>query len=119
MQIQFTARHCEIGPDLRAFAQARIQRLEKFASDIHGVHVILTQERRRHLAEITMRLNHHDVVVKEEHDDPRAALELAADRVEQHVRRFKEKRVEHHRGEGAKTVNGVDTTPDDAAPDED
>jgi len=95
VQISITARHFEVAPGLREFTAHRLEKLQKFASDIHSVHVIVIQEKSRYEAEITMSLNGSQLVCTETHGDPGAAIELAADRLEEKLRRFKERRVDH------------------------
>jgi len=102
MQILTTARHCEIDPELRLFAQQRLEKLGRFARDIHEAHLVMTAEGYRHSAEITLRLNHHELVSREESTEPRVAIDRAADRLEQTLRRFKEKRADRkHDARGA------------------
>lgn len=105
MQIQVTARHCEIGADVRAFAQARLEKLTRYDGGIHEVRLIVSQERKLHTAEITLRAHQHDVVITESHADARAAIELATDRLEERVRRRKEKRLKTPRR--AARANGL------------
>ena len=97
MLINTTARHCDLDSDLRAFAQQRLEKFEKFARDIHEVHLIVTAEKFRTTAEITLRLNHHELVSKQEADEMKMAIDQAADGIEHQLRRFKEKRVERTR----------------------
>jgi putative sigma-54 modulation protein len=116
-----TARHCELGPDVRTFAQQRLEKLSKYDSQIHEVRVIVSQERKLHTAEITLRSHQQDVVITESHLDARAAIELAAERLEERVRRSKEKRINAPRRE--RRLNGTDDaqpagTEDGAADDE-
>ncbi len=114
MQISITARQCEITTGVRQFAQQRIEKLEKYASDIHGVHVIVTQEHGDHVAEITLRLNGTELVTKQEAAEAGAAIELAVDRMEEQLRRHKEKRTERkHRGVKAPVAEGAVTDDDD------
>ena len=116
MQINVTARHCEISANARAFVQQRLEKLNKYDDGISEVRVIVSQERKLHTAELTLRAHGHDVVITESHADPMAALELAADRLEARVRRDKEKRVHAPRREGR--VNGA-IPPVPAAADDD
>ena len=97
MLIHTTTRHCDLDPELRVFAQQRLEKLAKFARDLHEAHLVITAERYRHSAEITVRLNHHELVSREESTELRVAIDLAADRLEQQLRRFKEKRVDRKR----------------------
>ena len=99
MQIHLTARHCELGADVREFAQQRLEKLSRYDHRIREVRVIVSQERKLHTAEITLRAHQQDVVITETHADARAAIELAADRLEERVRRGKEKRVREPRRE--------------------
>ena len=116
MQISITARQCEVPPGVRQFAQQRLERILKYAHDIHGIHVILRQERNLHQAEIRVRLNGHELVSTHAHAEAGAAIELAADRMEEQVRRLKDRRIDRkQRPAGERGANG--TAP--ASPDED
>ncbi len=97
MQISTTARHCELDAEVRTFALQRLAKLERFARDIQEAHLVVTAEKFRHRAEITLRLKHHEMVSREESDTDKAAIDLAAGRLEQQLRRLKEKRIEHKR----------------------
>ena len=104
VHIHLTARHCELGPEVRGFAQQRLEKLQKYDSGIQEVRVIVSQERKLHTAEITLRVHQQDVVITESHADARAAIELAAARLEDRIRRRKEKRVSAPR----RRLNGTD-----------
>ena len=94
MQISTTARHCELDAQVREFAQQRLAKLERFARDIQEAHLIVTAEKFRHTAEITLRLKHHEMVSREESDTSKLAIDLAAHRLEQQLRRLKDKRTD-------------------------
>jgi putative sigma-54 modulation protein len=95
MQISTTARHCEIDAQVREFAQLRLAKLERFARDIQEAHLVVTAEKFRHTAEITLRLKHRELVSREESDTSKVAIDLAAYHLEQQLRRLKDKRTEH------------------------
>jgi len=97
MLIHTTARHCELDPEVRLYALQRLEKLGKFARDIHEAHLVITAERYRHSAEITLRLNHHELVSREESTEARVAIDMAADRLEQQLRRIKDRRVNRKR----------------------
>ncbi len=97
MQIHLTARHCELGPEVRSFAEQRLEKLQRYDDGIHEVRVIVSAERKIHTAEITLRAHQQDLVITESHTDVIAALELAADRLEDRVRRNKDRRVSEPR----------------------
>ena len=118
MQIHTTARHCELDPEVRLHAEERLRKLGKFARDIREAHLTITAERYRHSAEITLRLNHHELVSREASNEPKIAIDLAADRIEQQLRRFKEKRVDRNRGGRGESVRDALPGPNgEASPD--
>jgi putative sigma-54 modulation protein len=98
MQISFTARHCEIAADVRSFAEQRLEKFERFARDIREAHLIVTHEKYRHTAEITLKLNHHEMVSSQQSTDVRAAIDLAADHLEHQLRRLKDRRADRKHG---------------------
>jgi putative sigma-54 modulation protein len=104
MNITTTARHCELDPEIRLFAQERLEKLSRFARDIMEAHLVVTAEKYRHSAEITLRVKHHEMVSREEATDARAAIDQAADHLEKQMRRLKEKRLERKRGTRARNA---------------
>ncbi len=106
MQIQITARHLELPPAARAFAEERLGRLQRLNAGIPSIHLIVTAERAGHTAELTLRAHHHDVVITEWSEHVRTAIEQAADRLEEQLRRLKEKRIDtRQRHEGGRGLN--------------
>ena len=100
MKISTTARHCELDPEIRIFAHQRLERLSRYfrnPRDLMEAHVVVVLEKYRHSAEITLKLRRGEVVGREQADDPRAAIELAAERLEHQIRRLKEKRLARKR----------------------
>src|SRR5439155_10392557 len=89
MQIHTTARHCELDADVRSFAQQRLEKFAKYARDLLEAHVIVTAEGYRHVAEITLALKGRELVSRESSTEARAAIDLAADRIEHQLRRLK------------------------------
>jgi len=97
MQISTTARHCELDPEVRLFAQHRIEKMGRYGRDIREAHLIVTAEGYRYQAEITLRLKGHDMVGREEATEARVAVDRAADRIEAQLRKLKERRVDRKR----------------------
>jgi putative sigma-54 modulation protein len=97
MQISTTARHCEITPELRTLAVERLERCTRFAKDLHDARLIVTAEKFRHTAEVMVRLNHHEMVSREEAAEMQVAIDLAIDAIEEQLRRFKDRRLDRKR----------------------
>jgi putative sigma-54 modulation protein len=108
MQILTTARHCELDAETRQFAEERLEKLQKYARDIREAHLVVTAEKYRHQAEITIKLKSRDMVSSEESTEIRSAIDLAAGRLEEQLRRLKGKRVDRKRH--APSANGLDPT---------
>jgi putative sigma-54 modulation protein len=114
MQISTTARHCELDAQVREFAQQRLAKLERFARDIREAHLVVTAEKFRFTAEITLRIKHHEMVSREESDTSQVAIDQAAHRLEQQLRRIKDKRTDH-KGP-VRELPGITGTSDEAEP---
>ena len=95
MQISTTARHCELDAQVREFSQQRLAKLERLARDIQEAHLVVTAEKFRFTAEITLRIKHREMVSREESDTSKMAIDQAAHRLEQQLRRIKDKRTAH------------------------
>jgi len=120
MQIHTTARHCEIDPEDRLHAQQRFEKLGRYARDLQEIHLVLSAEKYRHTAEITLRLDHHELVSREQSNDAHAAIDRAAERIEEQLRRHKERRLEQRRegrnGEGFVEERAPEATAEGESP---
>ena len=94
MKISTTARHCTLDPEDRLHATARLEKLQRFARDLGEAHLVLTAEKYRHAAEITLRLKHQEMIAREESTEPRVAIDRAVDHLEERLRRLKERRMD-------------------------
>jgi len=100
MKIHTTARHCEIAPEDRLFVHERLERLLRYfrdPRDLMEAHVVIGLEKYRHSAEITLKLRRGAVVSREEANDAHAAIEMAAEHLEQQIHRLKERRLSRKR----------------------
>ena len=100
MQIHTTARHCELDPEDRLHAHQRIERLQRYARDLHEAHLVVSAEKYRHAAEITIKLKHRELASREESNDARMAIDRAVDALEEQLRRLKERRVDRKQRSG-------------------
>jgi putative sigma-54 modulation protein len=105
MRISTTARHCEIDPEDRLYAEQRLEKLSRFTRKILEAHLVLSAENYRHSAEITLKVNGREMVSREEANVPRTAIAAAADRLEQQIRKLKDRRLERRRAERARAAD--------------
>ena len=55
MKVIFTGRHVEVSESLRTFAEERFLKMTPYLDDIIDVHVTLSVEKHRHLAEVSVK----------------------------------------------------------------
>ena len=105
MTVDYTGRQMEIGDDLREFTQGRLRKMTRLLGDTYEVHVILTAEKHRRLAEISLKFRDHTLVGVEESADPRASLNGALGKLErQAVRLLERRRTRKRRPKPTSTV---------------
>ncbi len=95
MQITITARNLEITEPIRRYAEEKISRLQKFVNQITSVHVVLSVEKHRQIAEVTLHVREHTIRGEESSTDLYSAIDLVADKIERQILRYKEKIVDH------------------------
>lgn len=97
MQITVTGRHFEITDALRQRIENKIHKLDRYLDGITDVHVVLSVEKHRHIAEIILQANGNSIRSVEETHDMYLAVDTVIDKVERQIRR------QRKRGTGRKT----------------
>jgi putative sigma-54 modulation protein len=92
MNIDFTGRQMDIGNDLRQYTRARLRKITRLLGETYEMHVILTAEKHRRLAEVTLKFGNHILVGVEESGDPRISLNGALGKLERQAVRLLERR---------------------------
>ncbi|HYM12734.1 MAG TPA: ribosome-associated translation inhibitor RaiA [Bryobacterales bacterium] len=93
MNIHYTSRQIELPQALLKKLDAKFQKIQKILGGRlePEAHVILSQERRLHVAEVTLHAHRNTTVVQCSGPDPLAAVQAAADKLEKQIIRNKEK----------------------------
>ncbi len=94
MKVIFTGRHVEVSDALRTFAQERLQKMATYLEDIIDVHVILSVEKHRHLAEITLKTRRDELVASAETDDMYLSLTQTLEKLETQAHRTAGRRLD-------------------------
>lgn len=94
MQISVTFRHLEPDEGVKAYVKEKVQKLEKFLENPREAHVVLSVEKFRHLAELTILQDGLSVNSKGKDRDLYAAIDQMVDKMDRQIRgrRGKEKR---------------------------
>ncbi|MDD5559673.1 ribosome-associated translation inhibitor RaiA [Candidatus Methylomirabilis sp.] len=95
MQITITTRNIENTEALKRYAEEKIARLQKFVDQITSVHIILSVEKHRQIAEVTLHVRELTIRGEESSTDLYSAIDLVADKIERQILRYKEKIVDH------------------------
>jgi len=98
MEITVTFRHLESTDALRDYAQEKVSRIKKYVGSPAEVAVVLSLEKRRHTAEITLNTDGITINAKEVTEDMYSSIDLAVDKLERQVKKHKEKIKDHKPG---------------------
>lgn len=98
MDVEYTGRQLQVTDEMRALAEPFLNRMEKMLGRGSSAHVIVTAEKNRQIAEVTVKSRHHDLVgLCESPVSPEGALRQALEKAEAQAIRFKEKRATQKR----------------------
>jgi putative sigma-54 modulation protein len=95
MQFSVTARNVEITPALRAYAEEKLNRLTRYLENIVTLHVVLSVNKHRQTAEVTLRVRDLTIRAEEEGDDLYSSIDLVAEKLERQILRYKERILAH------------------------
>jgi putative sigma-54 modulation protein len=91
MQVEYTGRQVTVTRTLRTIAEESIERIVKILGKTTGAHVILTAEKYRQMAEVTISTRLHNIVGTSESTNMETALREALDKAETQAIRCKKK----------------------------
>ena len=98
MQLNITFRHFEPIDSLKNYAREKVDRANKYLDTAGEAHVVLSLERHLHHADITITSGPFVLRGRERSEDMYASIDLAMDKIERQLRRYKE-RLKHHHGQ--------------------
>jgi putative sigma-54 modulation protein len=97
VQIEYTGRHTEVTPKLKALAEKKLEKLQKVLPGITNVHVILAVDKHRHIAELTVHARNHDMTAVEESGDLATSLATVLEKLARQARKHMGKLRERKR----------------------
>ncbi|HUZ45602.1 MAG TPA: ribosome-associated translation inhibitor RaiA [Terriglobia bacterium] len=105
MEIDFTGRQMDVTPELQQYTQKHLGKLKRLLPKDPKLHVILTREKHRRIAEMTVKLRDQTLVGVMETADSRSAIKGALDKLErQAVRWFERRRTKKRRPSPTSTI---------------
>jgi len=114
VRVEYTGRHTDVPESVRRLGDRKVKKLARFLRGITDVRVILTVDKHRHTAEVTVHSPHLDLAATEESNDTAVSLSTVMDKlIRQAERRVGKLRV---RKGGGRRPTSVRTTPAVSAP---
>lgn len=107
MQISVTFRHLEPDEGVKTYVKGKVQRLKKFLENPREAHVVLTAEKFRHSAELTIIRDGQTVNSEGRDRDLYAAIDQMVDKMDRQIR---EGRVKSKRRRRNSNPIGVEST---------
>ena len=115
MDITVTFRHTEPIESLREYAKEKVSKINKYLDSPVEAHIVLSVEKFRHQAGVTLIMNGTRMKAEEETGDMYSAIDQVMDKIEKQVKRRLSK-IRDHRSENTKNEErSVDEAGDEAA----
>lgn len=96
MQMNITFRQFGTSDALKEYAREKVDRVNRLLDRAGEAHVVLSLERHLHHADITIHSGSWVLRGREKSEDMYASIDLAMDKIERQLRRYKDKLKSHH-----------------------
>jgi len=94
MNLHVSGHHLEVTPAIRGYVQGKLERVTRHFDHVIDAHVILSVDKLRQKAEVTLHLRGKDIHCACEEQDLYAAIDLLADKLDRQVLKYKGKQRE-------------------------
>ncbi|KAA0258196.1 ribosome-associated translation inhibitor RaiA [Deferribacter autotrophicus] len=91
MNIQITARNIDLTDPIRSYVEKKVSKIKKYFDQIIDVHVLLEVQKNVHIAEILVDAKGVFLKGLEKSEDLYASIDLAVDKIEKQLVKYKEK----------------------------
>ena len=99
MHIEISTRHGGLEPEAQAYVHDKAEKLLKYFGRLMAIEVVADHLKHSWQMEIFVSAEHkHDFVAREEGPTPQTAMDQCVHKIEQQLRRYKEK-VQNHKGD--------------------
>lgn len=101
MGVTVTFRHTEPMESIRAYAEEKVAKAKKYLDSPLDAHIVLSVEKFRHIADVTLNIDGNRIKAVEETEDMYSAIDKVMDKIELQVKKRMSK-IRDHRAEGQK-----------------
>jgi len=91
MNLSVSGHHLEVTPAIRGYVQGKLERIKRHFDHLIDAHVILSVDKLRQKAEVTLRVRGKDIHCACEEQDLYAAIDLLVDKLDRQVQKYKGK----------------------------
>ncbi|MDH4191174.1 MAG: ribosome-associated translation inhibitor RaiA [Betaproteobacteria bacterium] len=91
MNLNVSGHHLEVTPAIRGYVKTKIERVTRHFDHVIDAHVILSVNKLRQKAEVTLHVRGKDLYCESEEDDLYAAIDLMADKLDRQVLKYKDR----------------------------
>lgn len=96
--MKITGRHMDVTPALRRHIRSRFERLARYDVPLDRVEIVLSISKLQHTAEGVCSIGGRRFQAKTSTREMYATIDQLVARLDAQIRKFKERRVEHHKG---------------------
>ncbi len=105
MNLTVSGHHVDLTPAIRSYVQSKIERVARHFDHVIDVNVILSVQKLRQKAEVTVRVRGKDIYVESDDEDLYAAIDLLVDKLDRQIIKYKD-RVQAHPHDALKHKGG-------------
>jgi ribosome hibernation promoting factor len=105
MRVSMAGRHMEMTDALRAHVEKCLDKVEGHFDRVIDADVVLSVEKRRHIAEVTLHANGVRIHGKESSSDMYASVDAAVAKLDKQILKYKDRLNRHAARKGAKGVD--------------
>jgi putative sigma-54 modulation protein len=118
VQIEISTRHGGLNAEQQRYLHDKAEKLLKYFARLMAIEVAVDHVKHAWEVEILVSAEHkHDFVARESGSTPEAAMDVCVHKIEQQLRRYKE-RVQSHKGDVTAGGSGSRSTEGPEAPEE-
>jgi putative sigma-54 modulation protein len=99
MQISVSFRNVDPSDHLKSYAENRMARFKKYMEEPVEIHLVLSIQKFRHTADVTISADGIKIKAQEETGDLYSAIDMVLDKIEKQMKRHRDK-IKEHKPEG-------------------
>jgi ribosome hibernation promoting factor len=95
MNLTITGHHVEVTPAIREYVNGKLDRVIRHFDNVTSVTVVLSVEKLKQKAEVTVHVRGKDIHVESDDGDMYAAIDALTDKLDRQVLKYKQKNNDH------------------------